>query len=178
MPLVVQLGSDPASAEPIVSEPGKDLVIPVQLTRREGFSGPVDLVVRGLPGGARADNIQIPQDQSQGTIQVKWENAELAPGPYTIYLEGKTTGKYARNQDAVAQLKQRREQFQTTLENLRSEAEGNAEVAEKLKNAEAYAQQLDAQLKAVEEQNKTVDLPILLVSNSLSILAPKAPGKD
>jgi len=70
--------------------PGEKGKLKVTLDRRDGFDGPVPVVVTGLPGGMTAEPLEIPAGKKEGEIIL--QSGQAPPGTYAqITISGQGT---------------------------------------------------------------------------------------
>lgn len=79
------LHESPQRAQAPILRRGGTLPILIQATRIDGFSGPIDVQVEGLPGGVEAPKVTLPAGTSQGVLMLQAsKDAEPWTGPMTI----------------------------------------------------------------------------------------------
>ena len=71
--------------------PGSGGKLKITLNRRDGFDGPVAVVVSGLPASVTADPLEIPAGQKDGEVELHC--GDVAPGTHAqVTVTGKGTG--------------------------------------------------------------------------------------
>ncbi|MFM7541130.1 MAG: hypothetical protein ACKO9Z_15865, partial [Planctomycetota bacterium] len=73
-----------AKVDPASVAPGKDAVLTITLTRRDGFAEPVALTLAGLPANATADSPTIAKDKNEAKITVKTKGNTPVGAPALI----------------------------------------------------------------------------------------------
>lgn len=73
-----------AKVDPASVAPGKDAVLTITLTRRDGFAEPVALSLAGLPANATADSPTIAKDKNEAKITVKTKGNTPVGSPALI----------------------------------------------------------------------------------------------
>ena len=89
-PLHMELrnGDRAALSKPLALRGGGTVSLEVAALRRDGFDGPIDLVVEGLPEGVTATGLRIPAGQTRG--QILLTAADTAPrGMASVRLLGR-----------------------------------------------------------------------------------------
>jgi hypothetical protein len=94
---------------------GGKLDIPLELVRREGFAEAVKLVATNVPAEVKPADVDIPADQSAGTLNVAITNAQAKPGVYSFFLRADTKISYRRNPEAVARAEAELEALQQQI---------------------------------------------------------------
>lgn len=74
-------------SKPFALRRGATVAIEVAAVRRDGFDGPIDLTVDGLPSGVHGRGIQIPAGQSRGLVFLTAESSALVP-PTSLAIVG------------------------------------------------------------------------------------------
>jgi hypothetical protein len=79
----------------LLLHPGRTAKLPVQVERRDGFAGELELSVEGLPPGVSAPPVSVP-DKAPATIELAWEvAANQAPvaGLVRVVVRRKAAGE-------------------------------------------------------------------------------------
>ena len=72
-------------SKPFALRAGGTIAVEVVALRRDGFDGPIDLSVEGLPAGVTATGLRIPKGASRGIVALTAaDGASSAPVPLTI----------------------------------------------------------------------------------------------
>lgn len=72
-------------SKPFAVRAGGTIAVEVVALRRDGFDGPIDLTVEGLPAGVTAAGLRIPKGASRGIVAITAaDDATAAPVPLTI----------------------------------------------------------------------------------------------
>ena len=72
-------------SKPFALRAGGTIAVEVVALRRDGFDGPIDLTVEGLPAGVTAAGLRIPKGASRGIVAITAaDDATAAPVPLTI----------------------------------------------------------------------------------------------
>lgn len=154
VPISVQVGV----TEPIETEKGQQVKVPVRLQRREGGNTPVVLRAKNLPPGVKAGELTIAADASEAewTVEI---TAGAPSGSYTFWAEGETKVKFAVNPQMLQRLEERLKHLQA----LRADPERSGEHAEIDKAIAATQQQVEAAKKQVGPRDFTLYVPMPLV---------------
>jgi hypothetical protein len=76
--------------------PGGKLDIPLRLTRRADFNGPVKLKAAGLAPLDSLKELEIDNQATNGVLQIDVSQQKLTPGSYSFYLLAQSQVKYRR----------------------------------------------------------------------------------
>ena len=90
-------------SKPFALRRGATVAIEVATVRRDGFDGPIDLTVEGLPTGVDGQGIQIPAGKSRGLVFLTADSSALVP-PTKLAIVGKATidGQAVRRMGQIA----------------------------------------------------------------------------
>ncbi|MBI4601271.1 MAG: pre-peptidase C-terminal domain-containing protein [Planctomycetes bacterium] len=137
------------------------LKVPVKVTRRGDFKGPVALAAIGAPPGTQPKPLALDGNTAEGSFELAIQ--EGAPlGTFTFYLQATSQVPYSRNPEAAARAAERKAEIDKLLADLQTKAKpaGDAK-AEADKAAEQAAQAAkkaaDAQAKAAAEVKPVAD---------------------
>jgi hypothetical protein len=81
-------GDRNALSKPIALRGGATMALEVIAFRRDGFDGPIDIAMEGLPSGVTASGLKIPQGQSRGLMLIT-----AAPDAPRGYANAKFVGR-------------------------------------------------------------------------------------
>ena len=77
-------------SKPFALRRGATVAIEVATVRRDGFDGPIDLSVEGLPTGIHGQGIQIPAGKSKGLVFLTAESSAVVP-PTSLTIVAEAT---------------------------------------------------------------------------------------
>ncbi len=138
---------------------GRQILVPIHLTRRQEFAEAVNLQFQGLPNGANIDlqNQPIPGEETDRVYRL-FVRDNSPPGTYTVYLTAQAQVSYRRNPERAERLTQESEQAKmaheaameaqrlaTETKNQAIQAERDAQTA--LQQAQQAKQQADQQFQ-------------------------------
>lgn len=121
--------------------PSRQVLVPVQIVRRNGFDDSVTLTVTGLQPALNieAPNITIEKGKSEGLLRVFVKN-NAPGGPVALWLASQGQVNYSRNPEKTARLKAEQQ-----------------EVAARLAAAQAEVQKATAAKTAAEQEQKDLE---------------------
>jgi hypothetical protein len=98
-------GDRAALSKPLALRRGGSVALEVAALRRDGFTGPIDLALEGLPAGVEATGLRIPEGASRGLVVVS-ATADAPRGMATAALVGRATigGAAVERRGAVASM--------------------------------------------------------------------------
>ncbi len=123
---------------------GRQFLIPVELSRRNGFSDEVKLTAQGLPKNAKVQLATIPKDQDTALVNL-FVASNTPVGSYTVYLRSEGKVSYRRN----PQKAERAKSEQTSAAKLLADATA---LRDKTKSQNEAANQKVAEAKQKSEQ--------------------------
>lgn len=148
------------------ARPSYQILIPVQLAKRDGFDNNVNLTVTGLPNNAQiqVQNKPIPKGKDSELLRL-FVNNNAPPGTYTVYLRTQAQVKHSRNPALVERLKAQQaelaaaagaaaEAARLAVQARDAAVKQAADAAQAVKTAEAEQARLTQQNKAAEEALK------------------------
>lgn len=161
------------------SRAGK-LEIPLKVTRRDGFDGPIQLAVSGLPRGfQRANNVAVgaKADSANLTLIVP-ANAPL--GSFSLFLRATAKHNYRRNPEAAEAAAKRKDELVMLSSELAKAAktagEAKREAEKSAAETERQAEQAAKQLAEAAESAKQADAAVK--SATAEVEAAKEAAED
>lgn len=149
---------------------GGQLEIPLSITRRNEFQGPVQLTASDLPRGfQRVNNLTLAGNANEGKLTLTIPaNAPL--GEFNFYLRATAKHNYRRNPEAAEAAAKRKNEL----------AQFAAELVKTVKNAQEEKQAADKLLAAVEQKARTAkhDYEDAAEAHQEAELALKAAAQD
>lgn len=82
---------------------GGKLSIPVQITRREGADGAIELRAQGLPAEIKSAAVELDSETTEGALDLTIE-PDAPLGPLSFHLAGQSRISYRRNPDAAEEI--------------------------------------------------------------------------
>lgn len=162
-----------------MSRAGK-LEIPLKVTRRDGFAGPIQLSVSGLPRGfQRAGNLTIDGKSDSGKLALNIPaNAPL--GSFSFFLRSTAKHNYRRNPEAAEAATKRKDELAKRASELataskdavKAKQDAEKSLAELEQKADATAKRLAEAAEAAEQAEASVK------SATLDVEAAKQAADD
>jgi hypothetical protein len=136
---------------------GRQILVPVHLTRRADFADQVNLQFMGLANGANIDlqNQPFANGETDKVFRL-FVRDNSPPGTYTVYLTAQANVQYSRNPDRAARLKAEFEQA-VTVRDAANETQRLATEAKNLavQNEQTAQQTLQQAQQAMQQADQT-----------------------
>lgn len=175
-PLSVAIEGEPTRE---VSRAGK-LSIPVQITRREGVKGALQLAAQNLPKTIKAATLTLDEKTQKGTLEITVD-PKAPVGPRSFYLASQATVSYQRNREAARRAEEEKKKFAQLVAQLtetskaaKTEAEKKA-AAEKLKAAQAEQKVVNKRAADLANAAKAKDVTVFVQSLPVTLRVVEAP---
>lgn len=131
----------------------RSLLVPVHLTRREGFDDKVQLTFQNVPKNVKATNVAI--DKGADTALARLDiPASVSEGSYTLYLQAQAKVKYSKNPIRLERAKAAQKAAEESLKAAQEAAAAATQAATAAQNELTAATQAltDAQNRLKAEQ--------------------------
>ncbi len=162
-----QLTQDVSRVEACAS---RQILVPIKLTKRNGFDNKITLTVAGLPKNANITvaNTAIEKGQSEVLVPV-FVKENAPPGTYSFWFQSTGQVSYSRNPQKVERLKQQQAQ---AAEQLKSAQEAAKQATAKKNELVKAATDATNRLKAAQQAAQRAVQAVQQKQKALSGLAP------
>lgn len=139
------------------------LSLPVSVVRRGDFPGAFQVRLAGRAELDKGKEASIPEKATNATLELNLSEAKLPEGLHRVWLQGRITGKYRNQPEAVARAE---EAFQAAERALAEAAEPDRKALEERR------QKAEEQRKAAEERAKPRDVTFRVYSPAFELRVP------
>ncbi len=133
--------------------------VPVKVTRREGFAGPVKITAAGIPNGpVTGKELNIAADKVEGILEIEAKNNAPLQG-FALVISAQSPIQYARMPKLAESLNAQKKELEDSIKQLTEESKKAVEAAKAAAQAAKETQEAHAKAQAPEqaESQKKVD---------------------